>query len=788
MRHHFVLSWLFVSFVISILVGQEQQGIGQWRDLLGFSSCNSVTYSSDWSKIYVSNRNSVAIYNPFTKEIERIWNKSNGLSDVGISIVRNNPYNNKVLVCYENGNIDLIDKNTVYNISDIKTANINGNKFINEVTFKNNFAYLSCGFGICVLDMNKAEIKETYFIGKNNTFISVYQIAFDDSLIYAATDSGLIRAPLNTILNDFRNWKKFLPSQIPYGTYSGVVNFNNKIYAAYSVYKRNGSWLKDTLYERDNTGQWKKANFSPHSINGTLIKKMYTFNNGSCIGLIGPFGAHVFNQAEVQVFAGGSYNFTNYIINDFVANYYPGYPTNQPVYAYFADEINGFYKGGWDAEKIIIDGTRGKLVSRIKAYNGKIVVAPSLIDETGVPNYYSEGLYFFDGQRWNYLRDYNNDTIKDLTDAVIDPHDDTHIYASSWLNGIVEFKNNKLFRVYNKANSGLINASAVNLSWHLINGIAMDPNNNIWVSHPITPSPISVLKPNGQVSNLSIYGFGALFTSRMIYTQKNQVWVLLPRGDGILVYQNNNMAPMSSSNTKYIKSGKGNGGLPSDYVWAIAEDKNGYIWIGTSQGVAVIYNPENIFNGGNYDAQQIYITQDGQTQLLLVTEKVTAIAIDGADRKWIGTEASGLFCFSPDGQTQIYHFTKDNSPLLSNNIIDIAYDEKTGDIIVGTDKGIQSYRTDILGGFENYSNVHVFPNPVKRTDESVYIKGLIDGSIVKITDLAGNLVWEGKSTGGMISWNLQSLYNKRVTNGIYIVYASTSDAQQKVVTKIMVLN
>ncbi|MCX8125457.1 MAG: T9SS type A sorting domain-containing protein, partial [Spirochaetes bacterium] len=489
-----------------------------------------------------------------------------------------------------------------------------------------------------------------------------------------------------------------------------------------------------------------------------------------------------------QVVAIGNYSIGNQQIMDIVMNYYTGIPPTNPVQCFIADNLHGFLKYEWDAIPIVIDGTKGKLVSRVKAYNGKIVVAPSLIDETGTPNFYLEGLYFFDGEKWNYLRDYNHDTIVDLTDAIIDPKDDSHIYAVSWINGIVEYKNNQLFKVSNQSNTGLVNAAAVGLNWHLLSGITMDPSGNIWVNHPITPYPFSVLKPNGQVINLSMPGYNAIFTSRILYDRNNQVWSLLPRGNGIIIYKNNNLSPMNSSNTKYLTSTKGNGGLPSDYVWSIAEDKNGYIWLGTSQGVAVIYNPENIFNGGNYDAQQIYITQDGQTQLLLVTEKVTAIAVDSANRKWIGTEASGLFCFSSDGQTQIFHFTNDNSPLLSNNIIDIAYDDKTGDIIVATDKGIQSYRTDVIGGFEDYSTVHVFPNPVKYSNENVYIKGLIDGSIAKITDLAGHLVWEGKSNGGMITWNLQSLFNKRVTEGIYIVYATTSDGQQKAVSKIMVIN
>lgn len=777
----FIYPYLLLSQV-------NQQAIGQWRDLLGFYSCNSVTYSSDWSKIYVSNRNSVAIYNTITGEVEKIYNKTNGLSDVSIKVVRNNPYNNKVLVCYESGNIDVIDGNSIYNISDIKNSSITASKKINEITFRNHLAYLACGFGISVLDMNKLEIKETYFIGKNNTYRNVYQIAFDDSLIYAATDSSVIRANLNVVLNDFRNWRKFSSAEVPNGTYSGIVNFNGKIYASYSPYTKNSAnYMKDTLYVRDNSGNWTKSFLNTTYGSGTIIKKMYVFNN-ACIGFIGPYGANAIDKNNNQVFAIGSYSFGNSNILDIAINYYNSFPSGNPVKSFIADDIYGFLRTEWDAFPIDINGTKGKFVNRIKAMNGKIVIAPSFIDETGTPNFYLEGLYFFDGEKWQYLRDYNHDTIVDLTDAVIDPNDNTHIYASSWINGIVEYRNNQLYKVYNKTNSGLVNLSSLGLSWHWISGITLDPNNNLWLAHPITPSPLSVLKNNGQVVNFNLSGFNAVYSSRILYDKNDQVWILLPRGNGILVYKNNNFAPMSGSNTKYLTSAVGNGALPSDYVWSIAEDKNGYIWIGTSQGVAVIYNPENIFGGGNYDAQQIYITQDGTTQILLATEKVTAIVVDGANRKWIGTEASGLFCFSPDGQTQIFHFTKDNSPLLSNNIIDIAYDDKTGDIIVGTDKGIQSYRTDVIGGFEEYTNVHAFPNPVKRTDENVYIKGLVDGSIVKITDLAGNLIWESKSQGGMVTWNLNTLYNKRVTDGIYVVYASTSDAQQKVVTKIMVLN
>jgi hypothetical protein len=190
----------------------------------------------------------------------------------------------------------------------------------------------------------------------------------------------------------------------------------------------------------------------------------------------------------------------------------------------------------------------------------------------------------------------------------------------------------------------------------------------------------------------------------------------------------------------------------------MAEDLNGQVWVGTAKGISVFYNPSTIFSSSNWDSQQILIEQEGQIQILLEKEYVTAITVDGANRKWIGTQSSGVYCLSPDGQKEIFHFTVDNSPLYSNSIRDISIDEINGDVFIASEKGLQSLRTSIIKGFDDYSDIHVFPNPIRPSMNKVaYIKGLVDESIVKITDVAGNLVWETKSEGGQVEWNLSNL-------------------------------
>ena len=183
------------------------------------------------------------------------------------------------------------------------------------------------------------------------------------------------------------------------------------------------------------------------------------------------------------------------------------------------------------------------------------------------------------------------------------------------------------------------------------------------------------------------------------------------------------------------------------------------------------------------------IEQDGQPQILLDNDKITAIAVDGANQKWIGTESSGIYCFSPDGQTQIHHFTSDNSPLYSNLISGLAIDESTGDVFIANDIGVQSYRSPIIKGYDDFNELHAYPNPIRPGYSGpIYIKGLINDAIVKIIDVAGNLVWEAKSQGGQMEWNLQTTGGSRVSSGVYLINCSSSNGEKSGVTKLLVIN
>ncbi len=194
MRSKIVLILIFFSFNVF-----PQTGPRTWQDHVGNRNCNSITFFNN--KLYTSNYTGIIISDVSfdnvvnNKEITSDkLNKINGLSDVGIKIIRANSNKTKLVVIYENCNIDIIDlTNKVTNYPYIKLKIVNGKKTINNVFFKNNLAYFSCGFGIVVFDLDKIEVKDTYYLSSSNYGTETFQTAINDSLIYAATINGLYK-------------------------------------------------------------------------------------------------------------------------------------------------------------------------------------------------------------------------------------------------------------------------------------------------------------------------------------------------------------------------------------------------------------------------------------------------------------------------------------------------------------------------------------------------------------------------------------------------------------------
>ncbi|MFN5182450.1 MAG: two-component regulator propeller domain-containing protein [Bacteroidota bacterium] len=781
-----------ILFILISSTSFAQYRIGQWVDYLSYNTAPSVTKGND--RVYVATGSCVFSYNWNDNSLDKV-NKITGLSDMGAKLVRFNSYNNTLIISYSNSNLDVVKNGVITNFSDILRKNITGDKTIFHISFYKEKAYIATGFGIVVFDTDKMEFKDTYIIGNNGSYLKVYDVAADSSKILAATETGLKQADINSNLNDFQNWD-FVPG-LPKKAFNCVARFQNEFFANYSSTLDTGVDYKDTLYYF-NGNTWdtiKKYHIAPGQT--YQVKRLLVDESIQSLLITDQWGIDVYNKNPIWDRAyqiGGNFLYYNASGNWI----FPG--VKEAVFTpglgsftfCVATDNCGLVKttafGG--QEQILLDGPSTNLVSQVCIQDDKLAVAPVYLSEIWYNQYRRTGVYTFSNGSWNNITKYPLDSIYDVNCIAFRKNSTTNYFAGTWGNGLLEFRNDTLYKIYNEQNSSLKPATTTSNSVR-INGITTDTAGNVWVGNAFTSFVLSVMRPSGQWTGLNFAAFApnTSLVGKILIDKNNQKWIQLP-GVGFLVYNDGgNYAQPNNSNTRKITTALNGGGLPSAQVFSMCEDKDGDIWIGCDKGVAVFYNPESILSSSSgWDCQQIIIDQNGIAKILLETETVFDIVVDGNNRKWIATK-NGVYCLSADGQNQIYHFTTENSPLFSNTVIDLEYNGKTGDVFFATTEGLQSFRSDVIDSFEDFTDVYAYPNPVRPGYEGpIVIKGMIDKAVVKITDITGALVYETTAKGGQAIWYGKNSLGERVSTGVYVVFCATSNGEQKTVTKILLVN
>lgn len=772
---------LALAILISIQSNAQQVGVGEWRDYLPYNKGTAIAPAG--SRVYVAAGNGVFYVDLSDKSITRL-SKVTGLSDVGAKIVRYNKEYKTVVIGYENGNMDLIvDGKTIENYSDIKRAtSILGRKTINEVMFIAEKAYISTNFGISVFDLIDKEFKETYIIGPNGANLNVNETATDGQYIYAATDIGLMKASLsNPSLVDYSNWS--LITNIPNGAgkvYNAVCYVHNKLYANQSnpAFKTDTSYVFDgnVWAERDPNYHWTTTSLNA-SNNNLLVTAPYV-------------GTSIYNQSGQQ------------ILSVDVSNS-PGINHNEAMYdelgnLWAADMTNGSHcsNGVFGNQFFTPDGPYQKKTYSMLHKNGSLWTVP------GGTLYYETTYTFGQVSRYNGIQwenrtrftDTQLDKSWDFMNIAIDPLDPTHAYFSSWGRGLVELKDNQYYR-YNSTNSNntIIGGLPSDTASKYVCGVAFDEKGRLWLTNAFNPLGIITRGKDGVFQSLDFGNLvnSSLFLGQITINSLGQKWVILGRGAGILVFKEAANGTVPVANRKTLSTQVGNGALPDNEVRCIVEDKDGTMWVGTAKGVCIFYSPDAVLSGsGGFDAQKPGLVEGGFFYALLENEKVTCIAVDGANRKWIGTEKGGLFLVSADGSKQLKAFNTENSLLISNSILSVAVDPASGEVFVATDEGIVSYRGDATEAEDTYADkVYAFPNPVRPNYKGpISIKGLVNDADVKITDMAGRLVYQTKANGGQATWDGNGFDGERAKSGVYLVFTTNTDGSKTKVTKVMIVN
>ncbi|MBC7862194.1 MAG: hypothetical protein IAF38_04415 [Bacteroidia bacterium] len=798
-----LLSLFFVA--VFCCAANAQYKIGQWVDYMPYNSAVSVTHGG--GKIYAATGTGVFSLNAGDNSLEKM-NKIYGLNDVEATIVRYNSYNNTLIIIYSNSNIDVVKNGTVTNFSDIKSKNITTSKTVNNVSFYHEFAYICCDFGLVVFDTERLEFKDTYIIGNLGAYLAVYDAASDGTIIFAATKKGLKQANAASNLSNYQNWSLVsgLPASVQSKAFNSVVKFNNHFIANYSAVLESATAMQDTTYLFDGSNwslfpkQFVNPNQSPNvpPYQSYVVKRILADESNQKLIITDQWGLGEF------IYSGGTYtnsaNFgSNIVFYDQNNNYmWPNiaegvYTPELGTGTYcLATTALGLIKtDGTTNHRLLIDGPDKNYVSQMAICEDKMVVAPVFLTEIWYNQFKSNGVFINNAGSWNNYNKAPLNSVIDINCVAYLNKNPNHYFAGSWGDGLCEFRNDTLHAIWSNNNSSLQPATTTTSSVR-INGLAADTLGNLWVSNAFTTKLLSVRKPDETWVNFNFSGppiSNQSMAGKVIVDKNNQKWILIP-SVGFIVYDDGGTyAPPTASNHKKITTVSGAGGLPSSSVFSICEDKEGDIWIGTDKGPAVFYSPESIIsNASGWDCQQIIIDNNGIAKILLETETVWDIVVDGENRKWIATK-TGVYCLSPDGQTQIHHFTTANSPLFSDYVIDLEYNGKTGDIFIGTLQGIQSYRTEVIDAFDEFTDVYSYPNPVRPGYEGpIVIKGMVSDAVIKITDITGALVYETKSKGGQAIWYGKNFRGEKVASGVYVVFCASGDGEQKKLTKILVVN
>lgn len=761
---------LFLIFLCQQAAAQVSNNLGVWVDHLPYT--RSVDIEEHNGVAYVATEQGLYLFDLLDRSIERL-SKVNGLSDVGLSCIAYSERYQTLIIGYENGNLDFYDGSQVRSFPDLRlSSNYSGLKRINHIHVLDSFAYIATDFGILAYDLAADLVRETYIIGEQGTTLGVQHLCNDQDSLYAATERGLYAADLNSAKFFFANWhrNRGMSREVDLCTV-----FDGKLFVNRNILP-NG----DSIYYREQ-GQWQ--HFSANEI---ADNRDLSTSRGTLI-VVNNFSARAYDANFQFVKNWNSATVENPDFNP-VAAVMGSNPNN----FWIADNGSGIYQVFEIFPLAVMPNSPpSKKVLRMQQSPAGMLVAPGELDAVGTPLFNGEGFFLLDELSW---RNFDNSVLDGATDIVrIIPHptEENRFYASSYGSGILELElNGESVSIVREINASTTNGAfpALGSGGHRVADMQADAEGNVWFLNALTDRPLGVIRPDGSVESFSLGASGSgANVLKMMVTSIGQVWLML-RNNGILVVRTEDGQVVE---TRVLGSSEGAGNLPSQTVLSFAEDQDGEIWLGTNEGLAVLFSPENIFEPNrNYDASIIVIDEDGDGngERVLGSESINDIEVDGANKKWFGTQNSGVFYTNENGRVQLQRFSKENSPLASNNILDIEIDDRTGMVYFGSDQGILSYQGQATAGEERMSDVFAYPNPVPPDyDGPILIRGLVTNAQVKITDLEGNIVFETVAEGGQAIWQGRNFDGLRVASGVYLAFITDDLGTNTEIAKIMIV-
>ena len=676
------ISLLLFSLCLSLSFLHAQTGT--WRAYMAYSEPQQIVKGGD--RLYVRASNDLYSYSLSDQSITT-YDKMRQLSDTHIDQIAWNPTVSKLIIIYQNKNIDLLDtSDEVFNLSSYYARSMTQDKTVNSIFIFQQYAFLCTAFGVVKVNMRKNEVTESYILNRN---IQVAGMA-GDSLYVRDTAGGVLAAKITANLIDPHNWHD--TTLIPDGVFT------------------------------QSTADWNQ-----------YLPTVQTLQPGG-----------------------------------------PKY--NTFAYMRFTNDRLLTASGGW------IDG--GQFM--------RPACAQILAD---------------DNDNWILLDQAQPLSSKRFTDATaiaIDPNDANHYFIATCGSGLFEFRGTEQVKNYTVDNSPLLSALSAEkypnayMNYVRVDGLVFDRNGCLWMTCSAEYDKKNVvLRLNPTTEEWTAYNDELLIYKNNILTilrssildRNGHIWMVNDHHSHPCMLR---IDPTTDTFYRYDNFTNQDGTKnETHYVRCVAEDLDGNIWMGTDVGLYLYDASQQADPTLGYT--QVKIPRNDGTELadyLLANADVTCIAVDGANRKWIGTSGAGAYLISADNMEQLQHFSTEDSPLLSDNVESIAVNHTTGEVFFGTDMGLCSYMSDATSAVDEMKkdDVYAFPNPVPHDYNGlITVRGLSMNADVRILSISGKLIAQGRSNGGTFTWNGRDLNGKRVASGVYMIATATSEGKKGVVAKIAIV-
>ena len=736
---------VFLQIICVNLWAQELIPIGTWRSHFNFRSVQKVVEGDE--AIYGATRLAILVLDREDNSLSSL-SKVNGLSDVGISALGYNRASGHLIVGYENGNLDILKDNEVTNVRSIATAQIIGSKKINHVSDNGQLAYLSTDFGVVVVDLQTGGIVESYRnLGPAGEETSVRQSVILNDSIYLATDFGVISGNISTDTNlqDFQSWNRYstaFPVDDEAVDFVGVLD--QEVVAI----------VDNELFNLSPSGWAPSFTFSQSPLSLTSTSRGLLIVVGDQLLLL---------DSSIRI------DEINYVDQPSPSDAV----IDEDGRLWIADQTLGLIgnNGTGNFENFVRNGPLTDQTFRLYQDGDSIISLPGGFGQNFEPLNGARGYSTFDLGSWT-IQPTTELNFANLTDAL--RIGNSGLFIGSFGSGILEAEAGTI--IDNQTPEGPF---ADMTRGPQVTGVDSDSNGNLWVSEYDRFESFHRRDPNGVWSSFSFNIAASRFPILMEVNQFDDIWAGIDpnEGGGVFVFN------AVTDQQRFLNVGEGQGNLPNSHVTDILFDLEGQAWIGTETGVAVIPDPFIIFEDQGFDA----IRPIFENRPLLEEEFITSMIVDGGNRKWIGTN-NGLWLFSPSGESLIENFNIDNSPLPSNEIVDLEINPSSGELFVATRMGMVSFRGTSTAGTEKHEAVKIFPNPVRPGyTGTVGISGVVRNAIVKITDTGGRLVREVRAQGGTAVWDTRDFSGNVVSSGVYIVFSSSDNGNETFVGKIAIV-